>query len=87
MIRARGIDLQILEYFKLKFSGHIQLTNWLLLNMNPPDDEIRRSPIHNEFAQMRSCSIIYTANFDDFVERSFTFHERKHGAIAIEEHM
>jgi hypothetical protein len=87
LIRARGTDLQILEYFKLKFSGHTRLTNWMLLNMNPPDDAIRTSPIHNELAQMTQCSIIYTTNFDDFIERSFALHRRKHKAVAIEEHM
>ena len=87
LIRARGTDLQILEYFKLKFSGHTRLTNWLLLNMKPPDEAIRNSPIHNELVQMRACSIIYTTNFDDFIERSFDLNGRKQKAVAIEEHM
>jgi hypothetical protein len=87
LIRARGTDLQILEYFKLKFSGHTRLTNWLLKSMNPPDAVILRSPIHNELAQMTVCSIVYTTNFDDFIERSFALHGRKHQAVAIEEHM
>ena len=87
LIRARGTDLQILEYFKLKFSGHTRLTNWLLKSMNPPDEAIRNSPIHSELAQMRSCSIVYTTNFDDFIERSFELHRRPHQAVAIEEHM
>jgi hypothetical protein len=87
LIRARGTDLQILEYFKLKFSGHTRLTNWLLKSMNPPDEAIRKSPIHNELAQMRACCIVYTTNFDDFIERSFGLHGRKYQAVAIEEHM
>jgi hypothetical protein len=87
LLRARGTDLQILEYFKLKFSGHTRLTNWLLLNMKPPDEAIRNSPIHNELALMRACGIIYTTNFDDFIERSFELNGRKHKAVAIEEHM
>jgi hypothetical protein len=87
LIRARGTDLQILEYFKLKFSGHTRLTNWLLLNMNPPNDAIGNSSIHNELSQMQACSIIYTTNFDDFIERSFELNARKHKAVAIEEHM
>jgi hypothetical protein len=87
LIKARGTDLQILEYFKLKFSGHTRLTNWLLKSMNPPDEAILRSPIHNELAQMTVCNIVYTTNFDDFIERSFELHGRKHRAVAIEEHM
>lgn len=87
LIRARGTDLQILEYFKLKFSGHTRLTNWLLLNMNPPDEAILNSPIHGELSEMRCCSVIYTTNFDNFIERSFELKGRKHKAVAIEEHM
>jgi hypothetical protein len=87
LIRARGTDLQILEYFKLKFSGHTRLTNWLLKSMDPPDEAIRSSPIHSELAQMHSCSIMYTTNFDDFIERSFKLNGRPHQVVAIEEHM
>jgi hypothetical protein len=87
LIRARGTDLQILEYFKLKFSGHTRLTNWLLMNMNPPDGAIRNSAILNELVQMRACGIFYTTNFDDFIERSFALNGRNHKAVTIEEHM
>ena len=87
LIRARGTDLQILEYFKLKFSGHTRLTNWLLLNMKPPDEAIRNSLILSELAEMQECGIYYTTNFDDFIERRFALNGRKHRAVAIEEHM
>jgi hypothetical protein len=87
LIRVRGTDLQILEYFKLKFSGHTRLTNWLLKSMNPEDESILKSPIHNELARMTGCSIVYTTTFDDFIERSFALHNRKYRAVAIEEHM
>jgi len=87
LLRVRGTDLQILEYYKLKFSGHTRLTNWLLLNMNPPDDAIKNSVIHNELAAMTNCLTMYTTNFDDFIERSFDLNGRKHKAVAIEEHM
>jgi hypothetical protein len=55
--------------------------------MKPPDDAIRNSLIHSELAQMSKCTIIYTTNFDDFIERSFQLNGRKHTAVAIEEHM
>jgi hypothetical protein len=87
LLRARGTDLQILEYFKLKFSGHTRLTNWLLMNMNPPDDALLNSPIHVELSQMRACGVFYTTNFDNFIERSFTLNGRKGKTVAIEEHM
>ena len=87
LIRARGTDLQILEYFRLQFSGYARLTNWLVRIMNPPDSTLRKSAIHNELAQMNKCSVIYTTNFDDFIERSFSLHNRRHKTVAIEAHM
>lgn len=84
LLRVRGTDLQILEYFKLKFGSHARLTNWLLQQMNPPDDALRRSPIHEALARLDGCSIIYTTNFDDFVERSLRLRGRSCRAVAIE---
>ena len=40
--QTRGTDLQILEYFKLQFSGYARLTNWLVRDMNPPDAILKR---------------------------------------------
>jgi hypothetical protein len=87
LIRARGTDLQILEYFKMNFDGHTRLTNWLLLNMNPPDEALRNSHIHSELARLERCPIIYTTNFDNFIERSFDLAKRGYRAVAIEAHM
>jgi hypothetical protein len=55
--------------------------------MQPPDEAIRKSPIHNQLALMDSCKIIYTTNFDDFIERSLALNGRPYKAIAIEAHM
>ena len=87
LVRARGTDLQILEYFKLQFSGYARLTNWLVRQMDPPDATLRGSAIHNELVEMKKCSVIYTTNFDDFIERSFKLNQRPHKAVAIEEQM
>jgi len=87
LIRARGTDLQILEYFKLHFNGHTRLTNWLLVKMQPPNDAILKSPIHEELAKMTQCRVIYTTNFDNFIERSLALNGREHRAVAIEAHM
>ena len=69
--------MQILEYFKLQFSGYARLTNWLVRNMNPSDATLNESAIHNELVEMKKCSVIYTTNFDDFIERSFELHHRR----------
>ena len=87
LLRVRGTDLQILEYFKLMFAGHTRLTNWLFSNMNAPDEALRNSLIHTELAEMNQCRVFYTTNFDNFIERSFALHFRQHQVVAIEEHM
>jgi len=87
LLRTRGTDLQILEFFRIKFSGYTRLINWLVRNMNPPDEAILKSAILTELVQMAHCSIIYTTNFDDFIERSFGLHKRDCRSVVIEEHM
>ena len=87
LVRARVTDLQILEYFKLQFSGYARLTNWLVREMNPSNATLNESVIHNELVEMHECSVIYTTNFDDFIERSFEIHNRPYKAVAIEAHM
>jgi hypothetical protein len=87
LLRARGTDLQILEYFKIKNHGHGSLRNWLNRLMYPPDDALINSPIHKELAAMKQCSLFYTTNYDDFIERSFQLAGRQHQTVAIEAHM
>lgn len=40
LLRVRGTDLQILEYFRIKNHGQLsKLTNWLYAEMRPSDDD------------------------------------------------
>ena len=55
--------------------------------MDPPDDALIHSPIHQELAKLDACDLIYTTNFDDFIERSFKLNGRACKAVAIESHM
>ena len=88
LLRCRGTDLQILEYFGLMNGGEFsKLTNWLVRNMNPPDDAIKNSRIHQELASLSKCRLIYTTNYDDFIERSFRLHGRDCVEVVREEHM
>jgi hypothetical protein len=88
LLRARGTDLQILEYFRLKEHGSFfGLTNWLVTEMRPDDDSLRNSVIHEELAHLDHCKFIYTTNYDDFIERAFVLPGRSTRRIAIEAHM
>lgn len=88
LARIRGTDLQILEYYKHMRSDQIaELTNWLLQNMNPPDANLLRSPIHSELVKLENCPIFYTTNYDDFLERAFNLHSKTNTVIATEKQM
>lgn len=72
LARVRGTDQQILEYFRIEHGNQIaKLTNWLSKLMDPPDEELRNSPLHAELAQLDKCRLFYTTNYDNFLERSF----------------
>lgn len=88
LARVRGTDLQILEYFRCKHSGQTaKLTNWLNKLMVPPDAALMASPIHSELAQLTQCSLFYTTNYDNFIERTFDLHGRNCNVVAVEAQM
>src|SRR5688572_23698811 len=72
LARVRGTDLQILEYFKVKNSGQTaKLTNWLTRLMTPPDKAIEDSAILDALTDLDRCQLLYTTNYDNFIERAF----------------
>ena len=84
LLRARGTDLQIMEYFRVVKGSFAPLTNWLVRNMRPPDEALRVSVIHKALAELERCLLVYTTNYDDFLERSFELHGRRCRSIAVE---
>lgn len=71
LLRLRGSDLQVLEFFKIKHNGLAPLTNWLSRKFSKASDsDILASPIHAALVQLDRCSIFYTTNYDDFLERA-----------------
>jgi len=71
LLRSRGNDLQILEYFKIMNRELAPLTNWLSHQFSEATDaDILASPVHSELVQLDRCSIYYTTNYDDFIERA-----------------
>lgn len=86
LLRIRGTDLQILEYFSLKDKTTFQkLTNNLCRHLNPPDEALINSPIHKELASLSHCRLFYTTNYDDFIERSFRALKRSCDVVVCEE--
>ena len=84
LLRVRGTDLQILEYYRAKKADMGPLGHWLATKMQPPDDALLTSPIHRALAGLRRCSLFYTTNFDDLLERSLALNGRTPNVVAIE---
>jgi SIR2-like domain len=85
LLRVRGDDLQILEYFRLKHSGQLAtLQNWFNIEIHAPDAALLKSPIHAALANLRKCPLFYTTNYDDFLERGLLLHGRLATSIALE---
>jgi hypothetical protein len=86
LLRARGTDLQILEYVIDKKGGPGFLSNWLA-SLQPPDAALLNSPIHAALAALDRVPIVYTTNFDNFLERAFKLHGRPARSIATEKNL
>jgi len=87
LLRVRGTDLQILEYFKQENGNSMALTNWLVREFQPTGDALRNSSIHKGLCELAKCKIFYTTNFDSFLEESFKLLGRENKAIAKEQDM
>ena len=85
LLRARGTDLQILEYFRLVKNNTSELTNWLVREIHPPPDTLKNSIIHQNLATLVNCQIFYTTNFDTFLEDSFNELGRQN-KVVVKEH-
>lgn len=87
LLRVRGTDLQILEYFKQENGNSTTLTNWLVSEFKPPKDALENSKIHRGLCELEKCKTFYTTNFDSFLEDSFNLLNRKNKTIAKEQDM
>ena len=88
LLRMRGTDLQILEYFRIKKKNFAPLINWMVRNIDAPTEALAASPIHRTLSELRECNIYYTTNYDDFLEKSLEIHGRSDvRIIATEEDM
>jgi hypothetical protein len=87
LLRMRGTPLQILEYFLAKKGSFAPLTNWLHLNMQPPDHSLTASGLHAALSSLERCSSMYTTNYDDFLERALRLAGKEVKVVAGERDM
>ena len=87
LLRFRGTDLQILEYFGEKRGNFAPLTNWLVRRFNVDDDVVKKSELHLALSRMTRSSKFYTTNYDDLLERSLQLSGRTVQVITAEKDM
>ncbi|MCD1641922.1 SIR2 family protein [Aurantimonas coralicida] len=87
LLRYRGTDLQILEFFEQKRGNFAPLTNWLVRRLDVPDDAVKNSRVHAALAALVNSSRFYTTNYDDLVERSLRLSGRTVQVVASERDM
>ena len=77
LLRIRGSDLQILEYFSALKGGFAPLTNWLSTEFSyAKDTDIIACPIHDALRKLVRCKLFYTTNYDNFLERALQISDR-----------
>ena len=88
LLRLRGSDLQILEYFSIKAGGFAPLTNWLATRFSQATDrDILSCPLHRSLASLERCHVYYTTNYDDFLERALGASGRNVTVVSDERNM
>lgn len=88
LLRVRGTDLQILEYYAAKNGGQTaELRNWISRTFVAPDDALLESRLHSALASLSLCDVIYTTNYDDYIERALRLNGRNAAPVAVERHL
>lgn len=87
LLRYRGTDLQILEFFEQKKGNFAPLTNWLVRRLEVPDSALTASRVHSAIAELQVSTKFYTTNYDDLIERSLRLAGREVKVVASERDM
>ena len=76
-----GDYLTLAEYYHLKKKGLKELQDYMRKKWEKPDAEIKQSRLHKAIVDLGK-SIIYTTNFDGFLEKAFRLHNKPYKAIS-----
>lgn len=87
LLRYRGTDLQILEFFEQKKGNFAPLTNWLVRRLEVPDVALTTSRVHSAIAELHVSTKFYTTNYDDLIERALRLAGREVKVVASERDM
>lgn len=79
--RSFGNDLALAEYYRIKKGNIGSLRSWMDTNWHSDKVDIGDSNIHKLIAQSK-FPMIYTTNYDRWIEKSFEYYDQKYMKIA-----
>lgn len=80
IFEGMGDYLTLAEYYHLQKGGLKELQRLLQSKWDMPEKEVAASSVHQAIVQL-GCSVIYTTNFDSFLERAHRASGRKYKRI------
>ena len=79
--KSFGNDLALAEYFRVKTGNIGPLRSWMDTNWHSDKINLEESKIHKLIANLK-FPIIYTTNYDRWIERSYDLYKKKYTKIA-----
>lgn len=70
VFRGHGSFLELAEYYEIKKTSLGSLRSWMDRSWHKDEDRVESSPIHQAIVDLR-CPIIYTTNYDRWLEIAF----------------
>lgn len=70
-----GENLALAEYYRIKHGNLGKLRSWMDVNWHASDIKIEKSKIH-EIITNSNFPLIYTTNYDRWIENAFTYYEK-----------
>jgi len=80
IFEGMGDYLTLAEYYHLEKGGLKELQRHLQSQWDAPEKEVAASPVHQAIVEL-GCNVIYTTNFDSFLERAHRAKDRKYKRI------
>ncbi|WP_231366541.1 MULTISPECIES: SIR2 family protein [unclassified Thioalkalivibrio] len=81
VFRSFGEDLALAEYYRLRKGSIGPLRSWMDTNWHSPSIDLRNEEVHKLIATSQ-FPIIYTTNYDRWIEKAFDLYSRPYTKVA-----
>lgn len=80
IFKLLGDYFTLAEYYKLEKGNIHELKNWLTKKCREANEKVKNSAVHKLIVEF-DFPIIYTTNYDPFLERAFDHHKKPYNRI------